>query len=192
MFANIVSQKLLKYIYNVRLLIMLFLISVILSSCQGNPKSLQNLSKEYRYNIKYKGHFKVGDKYTIQGKTYTPKKYNKYAKIGKASWYGHKDGFHGKKTANGDTYNKELLTAAHKTLHMPSLVKVKNLENGKSVVVLINDRGPFSNDREIDVSEKAAKLLGFKHRGTAQVKVQYLHSETQKMLKNLCVKTLNF
>jgi len=183
MFGSIFSKKLLIYIYNASSLVMLFLLAVILSSCQSNPKSFQSLSKEDRHNTKYKGHFKVGDKYSIKGKSYKPKKYNKYAKIGKASWYGHKDGSHGKKTANGDTYNKELLTAAHKTLHMPSLVKVKNLENGKSVIVLINDRGPFAGDREIDVSEKAARLLGFKHKGTAQVKIQYLHSETQKMLK---------
>ena len=84
-------------------------------------------------------------------------------KLVKASWYGHKDGSHGKKkTLMVIRIIKKLLTAAHKPLHMPSLVKVKNLENSKSVIVLINDRGPFAGDREIDVSEKAAKLLGFK------------------------------
>lgn len=183
MLGSIFSKRLLTYIDNASSLVMLFLIAVILSSCQSNPKSFQSLSKEDRHNTKYKGHFKVGDKYSIKGKSYKPKKYNKYAKIGKASWYGHKDGSHGKKTANGDTYNKELLTAAHKTLQIPSLVKVKNLKNGKSVIVLINDRGPFAGDREIDVSEKAARLLDFKHKGIAQVKIQYLHSETQKMLR---------
>ncbi len=183
MLGSIFSKRLLTYIDNASSLVMLFLLAVILSSCQSNPKSFQSLSKEDRHNTKYKGHFKVGDKYSIKGKSYKPKKYNKYAKIGKASWYGHKDGSHGKKTANGDTYNKELLTAAHKTLQIPSLVKVKNLKNGKSVIVLINDRGPFAGDREIDVSEKAARLLDFKHKGIAQVKIQYLHSETQKMLR---------
>jgi rare lipoprotein A len=155
----------------------------LLSACSAGKKSFSSLSREDRSNTKYKGHFKVGEKYTIKGKSYKPKKYSKYSKVGKASWYGSKNGFHGKKTANGDLYNKELLTAAHKELPMPCLVKVKNLENGQSLIVLVNDRGPFSHNREIDVSEKAASLLGFKNKGIAQVKIQYLHSETQKMLK---------
>lgn len=170
------SQKLSSFI-------ILIILAVLVSGCSTNPKSFSNLSKDDRNNTKYKGHFKVGDKYTIKGQAYDPKKYNKYSKVGKASWYGSKNGFHGKKTANGDLYNKNLLTAAHPTLHMPCLVKVKNLENGKSLIVLVNDRGPYSGKREIDVSEKAAKLLGFKNKGVAQVKVQYLHSETQKLLK---------
>lgn len=162
----------------------IFLISLLLllASCQ-NSRSFSSLSKEDRYNTKYTGHFKVGQQYKIKGRSYTPQKYDSYSKVGVASWYGGRD--HGKKTANGDLYNRELLTAAHKTLHMPCLVKVKNLENGKSLIVLVNDRGPFSGKREIDVSEKAATLLGFKKKGTAKVKVQYLHAETKKMLKTL-------
>lgn len=174
-----------KLIENVRVrsfIATLLLLSFLLCSCQGNSKSFRNLSKDDRHATKYKGHFKVGEKYQIKGKSYKPKKYNEYSKVGKASWYGHKDGTHGKKTANGDVYNKELLTAAHKTLHMPSLVKVKNLENGKSVIVLVNDRGP-AGDREIDVSEKAAKLLGFRNKGVAKVKIQYMHLETKELLK---------
>ncbi len=176
-------KKPLLYLCRSSLLLILILFSLVLSSCQDSSRSFRNLSKDDRHNTKYKGHFKVGDQYNIKGKSYKPKKYNKYSKTGKASWYGHKDGSHGKKTANGDIYNKELLTAAHKTLQLPSLVKVENLENGQSVIVLVNDRGPYVGNREIDVSEKAAKLLGFKNQGTAQVKIQYLHSETQKLLK---------
>lgn len=164
------------------LILISVLLCFVLSSCQ-NTKSLGHLSKEDKHNTKYKGHFKVGSKYKVKGKSYTPKKYNRYSKVGMASWYGSKNGFHGKKTANGDLYNKNLLTAAHRTLHLPSLVKVKNLENGKTLIVLVNDRGPFSLNREIDVSEKAAALLGFKNKGVAKVKVQYLASETDKMLK---------
>lgn len=164
------------------LILISILFCFVLSSCQ-NTKSLSHLSKEDKHNTKYKGHFKVGNKYKVKGKSYTPKKYNRYSKVGMASWYGSKNGFHGKKTANGDVYNKNLLTAAHRTLHLPSLVKVKNLENGKTLIVLVNDRGPFSLNREIDVSEKAAALLGFKNKGVAKVKVQYLASETDKMLK---------
>ena len=175
-------EKLFVYIHKLGSFVALLLLVFSLCSCQSNSKSLRNLSKDDRNNTKYKGHFKVGSQYNIKGKPYKPKKYNKYSKVGKASWYGHKDGSHGKKTANGDIYNKHLLTAAHPTLHMPCLVKVKNLENGKSVIVLVNDRGPYSGGREIDVSEKAAVLLGFKNKGVAQVKIQYLHSETQKLL----------
>jgi len=155
----------------------------VLTSCQ-NTKSLSHLSKEDKHNTKYNGHFKVGNKYQIKGKSYTPKKYDRYSMVGMASWYGSKrDRSHGKKTANGDIYNKNMLTAAHRTLHLPSLVKIKNLENGKTLIVLVNDRGPFHSNREIDVSEKAAILLGFKKKGVAKVKVQYLASETDKLLK---------
>ena len=177
MFCN----KLFAFLYKIGSFVALLFLAFLLSSCQGNSKSLRNLSKEDKHNTKYKGHFKVGNQYNIKGKSYAPKKYNKYSKVGKASWYGRND--HGKKTANGDIYNKHLLTAAHKTLHMPSLVKVKNLENGKSVIVLVNDRGPYADNREIDVSEKVATLLDFKNKGVAQVKIQYLHSETKKLLQ---------
>lgn len=165
-------------------LVMMIIVLFGLAACQ-NRKSFGYLSKDDRYNTKYAGHVKVGEEYKIKGKSYTPQRYNQYSKIGIASWYGSKNGFHGKKTANGDKYNKHMLTAAHRTLQMPSLVKVRNLENGKSVIVLINDRGPYSGNREIDVSERAAILLGFKHKGTAKVEIQYLASETRKMLETL-------
>lgn len=161
------------------LIILLF--GLVISGCQGNK--YYALSKEDRYQTKYHGHYKVGSQYNIKGKIYTPKAVKNYNKVGIASWYGSKDGFHGKKTANGDTYNKNLLTAAHRTLPMPSLVKITNLGNGKSLIVLVNDRGPYSKAREIDVSEKAAALLGFKKKGTAKVLVQYLHAETKNFLK---------
>jgi rare lipoprotein A len=176
-------KKIFIYIHKLGSFVALSLLVLSLCSCQSNSKSLRNLSKDDKHNTKYKGHFKVGTEYNIKGKDYKPKKYSKYSKVGKASWYGHKDGTHGKKTANGDIYNKEMLTAAHKTLHMPSLVKVKNLENGKAVIVLVNDRGPYAAGREIDVSEKAAALLGFKNKGVAKVKVEYLHSDTKKLLQ---------
>ncbi|MDB2574712.1 septal ring lytic transglycosylase RlpA family protein, partial [Alphaproteobacteria bacterium] len=95
-----------------------------------------------------------------------------YDNTGIASWYGSK--FHGRRTANGEIFDMDLLTAAHPTLPMPVRAKVTNLENGRSVVVRINDRGPFAKDREIDMSRHAADVLGFKEKGTAQVRVQYL------------------
>ncbi|NRB10229.1 MAG: septal ring lytic transglycosylase RlpA family protein [Rickettsiaceae bacterium] len=135
---------------------------------------------------KYKGHYKSGKKYKIKGKTYRPyKKINYYNKVGIASWYGFKDGFHGKKTANGDTFSRNWLTAAHKTLPMPSLVKVTNLNNGRSVIVMVNDRGPFAKNREIDLSEKAASILKFRNKGIAKVRVQYLNKETKEFLRNI-------
>lgn len=144
-----------------------------------------NLSKEDRSNNKYKGHYKVGKEYQVKGKTYKPLAVKRYTKEGMASWYGSKNGFHKKRTANGDVYNKNLLTAAHRELPMPCLAEVTNLENNKSVIVMINDRGPFSKSREIDVSEKAASVLGFKNKGTAKVRVKYMHNETLDFLKNL-------
>lgn len=177
------------------LIISLFILPFSLSSCQnhntgcGNKNySFRELSQEDPKNIEYKGHYKIGKPYKIKGKKYTPKEVKKYKKIGIASWYGERYGFHGKKTANGDIYNKNMLTAAHKTLQLPSLVKVTNLENKKSLIVMVNDRGPYSYNREIDLSEKAASMLGMKRKGTAKVKVEYLHAESQTMLKKLGLK----
>ncbi len=125
---------------------------------------------------KSQGTFKVGSPYKIQGKTYYPKETYSFEQTGIASWYG--PGFHGKKTANGETFDQNELTAAHKTLQMPSLVRVTNLENGRSIVARVNDRGPFSKGRIIDMSKRSAELLGFKNQGTARVKVQVLTQES--------------
>lgn len=139
-------------------------------------------------NVHYQGHYKVGKEYKIKGRTYKPKEDVNYSQIGAASWYGSKDGFHGEKTANGDRYNKHLLTAAHRHLPLPCLVKVTNLGNNKSLIVMVNDRGPFAKNRIIDVSEKAADVLGFKKQGVAKVKVQYMKKETQEFLHNIALK----
>ena len=120
--------------------------------------------------------YKVGNPYTILGQRYEPKEDPYYDEVGEASWYG--PGFHGKKTANGERFDKYDLTAAHRTLPMPSVVKVTNLENGKSVNLRVNDRGPFAKDRIIDVSKKAARILGFEQKGMAHVRVQFLPEET--------------
>ena len=101
------------------------------------------------------------------------KKTRTYDNTGMASWYGPK--FDGRRTANGEIFDMDLLTAAHPTLPMPIRAKVTNLENGKSVIVRINDRGPFAKNREIDMSRRAAEVLGFREKGTAsRVRVQYL------------------
>ena len=118
------------------------------------------------------GIYKIGTPYEIEGEWYYPQEDQSYDNIGVASWYGPK--FHGRRTANGEIFDMNLLTAAHPTLPMPVRAKVTNLENDKSVIVRINDRGPFAKEREIDMSRRAAEVLGFKDKGTTRVRVQYL------------------
>jgi rare lipoprotein A len=125
-------------------------------------------------------YYKVGTPYQVKGVWYYPEKNEQYSKVGTASWYG-KD-FHNKLTANGDIYNMHAMTAAHKTLPLPSIVRVTNLENNKSVTVMVNDRGPFVGNRIIDLSKRAAKVLGFLKQGTAKVKVEYLPEGTERLL----------
>ena len=122
------------------------------------------------------GDFKVGNPYKIKGRTYYPSEKYRHSETGVASWYG--PGFHGKLTANGEKFNKRELTAAHKTLQMPSMVRVTNLDNGRSIIVRVNDRGPFAHDRVIDLSEKAAEIIGMKQAGTANVRIDLLEKES--------------
>lgn len=131
----------------------------------------------------YKGHYKVGNPYEIDNQWYTPSLDFDYEEEGIASWYG--PNFHGKKTANGDKFNQDSLTAAHKTLPLPSMVRVTNLENGRTLIVMVNDRGPFSNGRIIDLSRRSAELLGFKDQGIAKVKVTFLPGQTSRLLAKL-------
>lgn len=118
------------------------------------------------------GVYKVGNPYKIDGEWYYPAENENYDNKGIASWYG--PNFHGKPTANGEVFDQNLITAAHPTLPMPIYARVTNLENGRSLVVRINDRGPFVSDREIDLSRRSAELLGYLNKGTARVRVQYL------------------
>jgi rare lipoprotein A len=126
-----------------------------------------------------KGNFKVGKPYQIRGETYYPQETYNYVETGIASWYG--PGFHANKTASGERYDQNELTAAHRTLQMPSLVKVTNLDTGRSVVVRVNDRGPFAKGRIIDVSAKAAELLGMVRTGTARVRLELLENESRAL-----------
>ncbi len=118
------------------------------------------------------GVYKIGNPYEIAGTWYYPREQPTYDQTGIASWYG--PTFYGKPTADGETFNADALTAAHRTLPMPVNVRVTNLENGRSLVLRVNDRGPFAKGRIIDVSERAARLLGFYEQGTARVEVKYL------------------
>lgn len=159
--------------------ILLWVILVILSSCSG--KTCKN-----RYDHKYTGHFKIGNPYVIKNIVYHPKDEVNYKEIGIASWYG--DQFHCKKTSNNEVFDKRQLSAAHRTLPLPSIVKVTNLANGKEVKVIVNDRGPYAHNRIIDLSEKAAEKIHMKHRGIATVKVEYLAHESNSLRKKLKLK----
>jgi len=125
------------------------------------------------------GRYKIGSPYQIKGAWYYPAEDFEYSETGIASWYG--PNFHGKQTANGETYNQNDMTAAHRTLPMPSAVRVTNLENGRSIVLRINDRGPFARGRIIDVSRRGAQLLGFEKNGVAKVRVDILPLESRQL-----------
>ncbi len=121
----------------------------------------------------------VGQPYQVNGRTYYPREDFDYDRTGIASWYG--SDFHGRRTANGETYDMNALTAAHPTLPMPTIVRVTNLDNGRSVIVRINDRGPFAEDRIIDLSRAGARELGFETRGLARVRVTVLREASLQL-----------
>ncbi|WP_455477561.1 septal ring lytic transglycosylase RlpA family protein [Bartonella sp. B41] len=167
-------------------------ISQLVASCYANKMAtfpVKNFSsKEVRTKIvslpekdsggrgklqaKSVGRTIVGKPYKIKGKWYYPKSDPTYKKIGQASWYG--SYFHGRLTANGEVYDMNLLTAAHPTMPLPSYARVTNLENGNSIIVRVNDRGPFMKNRIIDLSKQAAMILGYENAGVANVEVEYL------------------
>ncbi|RUX80025.1 septal ring lytic transglycosylase RlpA family protein, partial [Mesorhizobium sp. M7A.F.Ca.CA.004.08.1.1] len=169
--------------------------AALLAACasQPEPKAMvykKTRSKEYfaesEYGVKASprvisqngriqrggGRDQLGKPYQVRGKWYYPKEDKRYAKVGLASWYG--DAFHGRLTANGEVYDMTHLTAAHPTMPLPSYARVTNLKTGSSVIVRVNDRGPYHEGRIIDVSERAAQMLDYVNTGTAQVKVEYV------------------
>jgi len=118
------------------------------------------------------GTYRIGKPYTVAGRVYVPEEDPDYRAEGMASWYGHD--FHGRLTANGEVFDMTSLTAAHPTLPIPSYARVTNLSNGKSLIVRVNDRGPYHGNRLIDVSNRASELLEFKGKGVARVRVEYV------------------
>ncbi len=130
-----------------------------------------------------RGTYKIGKPYRINGVWYYPAEDYAYDETGIASWYGKQ--FHGKETANGEAFDMNEVTAAHRTLPMPSFARVTNLENGRSIVVRINDRGPYAHGRIIDLSRRSAQLLGFEHQGTTKVRVQVLAEESRTLAMRL-------
>jgi rare lipoprotein A len=125
------------------------------------------------------GYYKIGNPYTINGVLYTPAFDPNYDETGIASWYA--GAFTGQPTGNGELYDPNQLTAAHRTLPMPSLVRVTNLENGRALIVRVNDRGPYASNRIIDLSRRCAQLLGMEKQGTAKVRVQILAKESEAL-----------
>jgi rare lipoprotein A len=120
------------------------------------------------------GTYRVGKPYDVAGRTYYPEENRRYRAEGAASWYG--EDFHGRLTANGEIYDMEAISGAHATMPMPSYARVTNLQNGLSLIVRVNDRGPYHPGRVIDLSSKAAELLEFRNQGTARVRVEYVGS----------------
>ncbi len=141
---------------------------LLLAACSSEPPS------------KFTG-VKIGKPYEINGKTYVPAADSTYDKIGDASWYG--PGFHGKRTASGEVFDQEDITAAHPTLPIPSLVLVTNLKNDKSIICRVNDRGPFHSNRIIDLSKRTAELIDLK--STQPVRVQFLKKETDDYIASI-------
>ncbi len=158
-------------------------IGIILAGCAGSER-LSTVDPRYGTSSsprvvalgepipKGGGVYRVGVPYSVAGRTYVPAENPHYRAEGVASWYG--SDFHGRLTANGEVFDMEGMSAAHATLPMPSYVRVTNLSNSKSVIVRVNDRGPYSDNRLIDVSVGAAKVLGFYGSGLAPVRVEYV------------------
>jgi rare lipoprotein A len=143
---------------------------VLLAGCAAPPRSAVGPAAPAQ------GLYKVGSPYQINGVWYYPGEDLTYNETGIASWYG--EDFHGKYTANGEVFDLNALSAAHRTLPMPSIVQVTNLDNGRTLRLRVNDRGPYARGRIIDVSRRASQLLGFEGNGTAKVRVQILAPES--------------
>lgn len=158
--------------------------AIVLGGCAETTLAVHTAKQLGRSEDKAQGIYKVGDPYQINGVWYYPAEDYGYSETGIASFYGGEGqgvNFHGRNTANGEVYDMNALTAAHQTLPLPSLVRVTNLENGRSVVLRVNDRGPFVRGRIIDVSRRSAQLLGFESQGIARVRVEILADDSRTL-----------
>ena len=159
-------------------------VCLVLGNCASSSKFASRIDPKYGVSSsprvvadgepvpKGGGTYRVGKPYVVAGRVYVPEEDVNYREEGLASWYG--NDFHGRLTANGEVFDMDSLTAAHPTLPMPCYARVTNLSNGKSLIVRVNDRGPYHGNRLIDVSNKAAELLEFKGNGVARVRVEYV------------------
>lgn len=160
------------------------MLCLAVAGCSGGNSLLSKIDPKYGVSAsprvvadgqpipKGTGAYRVGKPYKIAGRTYVPTENPNYKAIGIASYYS--EDFHGRLTANGEIFDRNGISAAHPTLPMPSYVRVTNMKNNKSIIVRVNNRGPFHEDRIIDVSYKTAVLLGFQGNGIARVKVEYV------------------
>jgi rare lipoprotein A len=161
--------------------VLLVAIGIALSGCSSKHSSKKLDPFAGTGSPYYKGHGKipkgggryhVGKPYQVAGRWFRPHEQPNYDAKGPASWYG--EAFHRRKTSNGEWFDMNELTAAHPTLPLPSYVKVTNLENGRSVVVRVNDRGPFVGPRIMDLSKRAAEVLGYQRQGTTRIRAQFI------------------
>lgn len=150
----------------------MLIILAILGGCLHKVRHTPSLLPHCRTNKPYK----------IKDKIYIPQQHYELKEIGMASYYGIADKFHGKRTANGEIFNAHKYSAAHRTLPLPCIIKVTNLNNNKSMLVRVNDRGPFAKDRILDLSEAAAKKLGFHRHGYTKVKIETMVQDTVEMI----------
>ena len=166
--------------FNNRSLVIAFLSLFALAAC-AETELLVHTAKTVRSDKTPApvGDYKVGKPYQIKGQWYYPTENFEYTETGIASWYG--PNFHGKPTANGEIFDQNLITAAHRTLPLPSAVRVTNLENGRTINLRVNDRGPFARGRIIDLSRRAAQLLGFEKNGTAKVRVEIIAHDSRQL-----------
>ena len=169
----------------------LLILGLLLQGCASAELAVDLFKKHKRQietgkqaKVVAKPHYKIGNPYQEFGVWYYPKRDLTYDETGLASWYGEETAVLGRPTANGEVFDPNIATAAHKTLPLPSVVRVTNLDNGKSLVVRLNDRGPFAPGRIIDLSHEGARLLGFVEQGIAKVRVQIL-AEQSLRLENL-------
>lgn len=164
-------------------------LGLALSACSSSKETPPPASAKSRSTVTLKPspligqnarpRYKVGRPYVIAGKRYAPEERFDLAEKGRASWYG--PGFHGRKTANGERYDQRAMTAAHRTLQLPAIIRVTNIGNGRRVVLRVNDRGPYHGGRILDVSEAGAEALDFKHLGTALVRVEVLEGPSRRV-----------
>jgi rare lipoprotein A len=164
----------------------ILVVGTLAANCSGPPQQVSSSNVDPKYGVapsprlvqegelvpKGGGRAMIGKPYVVAGQSYTPSFDPNYSAIGEASWYG--TAFHGRQTANGEVFDKESVAAAHPTLPLPSYVRVTNLANRRSMVVRVNDRGPYHAGRLIDVSQRVAEALDFRHYGTTRVKIDYL------------------
>ena len=161
--------------------VFLVFLSVVLAGC-SETQYVAHVAKQIALpgdTPRTVGHYKVGNSYVIKGRRYYPKERFNFTQTGTASWYG--PGFHGKMTANGEIYNQNDLTAAHRTLQLPSIIRVTNVRNGRSIILRVNDRGPYAHNRVLDVSERAATLLGFKKQGVTKIRLEVLPEASRQV-----------